>query len=550
MKRLTNLILLLAISGVIFTSCSGKADIPVPVDAGLVIHIDGASLDSKLSWDEIRQSEWFQMGYKEAKDTLAKKIMDNPEESGVNIKSDFYMFMKAHGKGGYFAVTGKISNDQKFADFVTKTKDGEKITVEDGISISSSEDATLTWNKSRFIFLVNAPFTGAMYGNDFGSQDYNISSDSLVEIAKDLYDLKGKNSLGKDDKFASMLKEKGDAHFWMDAGHLYGANLPPMLSLTKANLLFNGNISAMTINFDNGKITMNSKNYYNDELEDLYEKHPMKDIDASMLKSIPPGNVAAVLAFNYPPQGLKDFLTVMGVDGFLNVFLAEAGITIEDFIKANKGDVILSVSDFSFGNRAATDTSRMDNAYMPQMPNAKILFATSVNDKPSFQKLIDVLTTKMGEAGAETGGNWMSKIPYQLKDNWFVAGSDSATVNSFGASNTDHPFISRISGHPFGGYLDIRQFINGSRPAMGKDSLAVLLADHSLKVWEDALFYGGEFKDDAMEMYGEVNFVDKNTNSLKQLNNYLGFIAIQEKKKMDSWRGIDSIRIEKIDSVR
>ena len=30
-------------------SCSKKSDVPVPADAAMVIHIDGASLNSKLS---------------------------------------------------------------------------------------------------------------------------------------------------------------------------------------------------------------------------------------------------------------------------------------------------------------------------------------------------------------------------------------------------------------------------------------------------------------------------------------------------------------------
>lgn len=54
-------ILLLALS-----SCSKKASVPVPEDAFFVLHIDGASLNSKLSWDEIKKSEWFKKVYDEA----------------------------------------------------------------------------------------------------------------------------------------------------------------------------------------------------------------------------------------------------------------------------------------------------------------------------------------------------------------------------------------------------------------------------------------------------------------------------------------------------
>lgn len=84
-----------------------------------------------------------------------------------------------------------------------------------------------------------------------------------------------------------------------------------------------------------------------------------------------------------------------------------------------------------------------------------------------------------------------------------------------------------------GGYVDIQKFINGGRPAM--DSAAQQIADQSLKTWQDIVFHGGEFKGDATLSHFEINLVDKNTNSLKQLNAYLGFVARiadeQEKKK-------------------
>ena len=115
------------------------------------------------------------------------------------------------------------------------------------------------------------------------------------------------------------------------------------------------------------------------------------------------------------------------------------------------------------------------------------------------------------------------KIPYQLKDNWFIAGNDSVSVSGFGATNTDHAFISRIKGHPMGGFLDIHQFINGAKPMY--DSISMIIADQSLKTWQDIVFYGGEFKNNATETHMEINLVDKSTNSLKQLNSYLGFVA-------------------------
>jgi hypothetical protein len=528
---------------IVFASCSGKADVPVPEDAAVVIHIDGASLSSKLPWDEIKKSDWFKVANEEIKDDLAKKILDNPDESGVNIKSDAYLFMKTRGRGGYVAFICGISDEKKFEAFMSKAKEGGKVEKKEGLSVLAEQSNVLTWNDKRLVFVADNPDlnSGAsMMGNSGKSRRFD--TDSLLKFAKEVYDLKGNKSIGSNSKFASLMKEGGDVHFWMNAGSLYGNSLPAMLAITKASLLFEGNISAATISFDNGKITAKGRSYYNKELAAVYKKYSMKNIDEDMLKSIPAGDVAAVIAMNYPPEGVKEFISLLGVDGLVNMFLAEAGFSVEDFVKANKGDLLLSVSDFSFGEKEKTITmyDGTKSTYKSTEPDAKILFATSVADKPSFEKLMTILKEKIGQEAGASANDFVNKIPYLLKDNWFIAGSDSASVHSFGAAKTDHSFISKIKGHPMGGFLDIQQFISGSKSSFADDSTATLIADHSLKVWQDIVFHGGEFKDGGTDSYMEINMVDKNTNSLKQLNSYLGFIAVKmrekEKRREEAYR--------------
>jgi hypothetical protein len=533
----------IALLVIVFASCSNKANIPVPEDAAIVVHIDGASLSSKLPWEEIKKSEWFKVANEEVKDDLAKKILDNPDESGINVKSDAYIFLKTRGRGGYMAFVCGIGDEKKFETFIGKIREGEKVEKKEGLSVIAENSNVLTWNDKRLVFIADNPDinSGAsMMGNNGKSRRFD--TDSLVKFAKEVYELKGSKSIGSNDKFASMMKEGGDVHFWMNAGSLYSNALPAMLAITKASLLFEGNISAATISFDNGKITAKGRSYYNKELAAVYKKYSMKTLDEEMLKSIPAGDVAALIAMNYPPEGVKEFISLLGVDGLVNMFLAEAGFSVEDFVKANKGDLLLSVSDFSVGEKEKTMTmyDGTQHTYKSTEPDAKILFATSVADKPSFEKLMTILKEKIGQEAGASANDFVNKIPYLLKDNWFIAGSDSASVHSFGAAKTEHSFISKIKGHPMGGFLDIQKFISGSKPSFASDSTATLIADQSLKVWQDIVFHGGEYKDGGTDSYIEINMVDKNTNSLKQLNSYLGFIAVkmkeQEKRREEAYR--------------
>ena len=232
---------------------------------------------------------------------------------------------------------------------------------------------------------------------------------------------------------------------------------------------------------------------------------------------------------------------MLGVDGLLNVFLAEANISIDDFINANKGEILFSVSDFKIERKEMKESYGDGEAftYKTELPSAKILFATSVKEKASFEKLINVLTETLNKEGAEAA-EMLNKIPYTLTDKWFIAGNDSSAVHSFGTVSTNHDFISKIKGHPMGGYLNIQNFIKGAKNTIAKDSVGTLIADKSIQTWNDIIFYGGEFKDGGVESYAEINMVDQKTNSLKQLNSYFGFLAKlmrdQEKVRKEEYK--------------
>lgn len=521
MKLTPYLLAILAI--VSFASCSKKSNVPVPADAAMVFHISGSSLHSKLSWEEFKQGDLYKVAAEQAaEDALAKKILDNPDSSGIDMKSDAFLFITPRGQRGYMGFTCGLKDEKTFSSFVKQANSRAEITRDGDVSIIRDGSNVLTWNSKRFVAISNANLNSA---SAFGKRSYDsgFPEDSLVKFAKAIYTLKGSNSIGSNKVFTAMMKEDGDAHMWLSAGKLYGGSFGPMLSLTKASVLMEDNITAATFNFDNGKVTIDAKNHYNKELAELYKKHSSKNLDADMLKKIPAGNVAAAMAVNVPPQVIKDLLVLIGVDGLANNYLASSGLTIDDFVKANKGDFMFAVSDFGiYEKQVKIPMGDGDYSYTTKKPDAKLLFATSVNDKASFQKLLTVLQEKINEGG-EKAKEVMSNIPYTLTDKWFIAGSDSAMVFGYGTANTDHPFITKISGHPMGGYIDIQQFIRGARSLA--DSSSTYIVDESLKFWEDIVFYGGEWKGNVIESHAEINLKDKGTSSLKQLNSYLGKIA-------------------------
>jgi hypothetical protein len=87
------------------------------------------------------------------------------------------------------------------------------------------------------------------------------------------------------------------------------------------------------------------------------------------------------------------------------------------------------------------------------------------------------------------------------------------------AGNFD--FINKIGGEPFGGYVNFQSLLRSFESMATKDSAAKIAYDASLKMWDNAIWKGGNFANGGIVQMAEINLVDKTTNSLKQLNQYL-----------------------------
>ncbi|HUR12249.1 MAG TPA: DUF4836 family protein [Flavitalea sp.] len=530
MKR--HRVLLIACTALILTTISckqaNKVGKLVPADASVVIHVNAEALSKKLSWDEIRNTDWFREMYKEGStDSVAKKLMENPEASGIDSKSDLLFFMKKQGNGGYFAFTGSVKNAGDFEAFNKKLNSQSTVTKANGTSSINFSNGVVSWDEKRFIYLTNAPMAnvpGMPKGNGDEQLPSSFPADSLRFFARQLFELDGDNSLGKEDKFSDMLKEEGDMHFYVNSGQLYNSMGGGMMSMMKLNVLFEGNVSTTSIKFEDGKITLKSHQYYGKEMSDLMDKYDSKKIDKAVINRIPSQNVVALFTMNYPPEGLKEFLRLIGVDGVVNGYLGKINYSMEEFIKANKGDLLISFSDFSMSSKSIEIPNPDGGAPFRQtqtVPDIKVLFATSINDKAAFDKLVTTLkkeTAEMPQAG-------IPQITYNINNNWFAASNSPEFVTQFLAGGkTTQPYADKLDGAVYGGFIDLQKLFKGMQTSSA-DSSSKAVMDASVKMWQDVIFTAGEFNKGKITSDGVVNLVDKNTNSLKQLNRYLDLMA-------------------------
>lgn len=543
MNRFFSQLAVLALVLITFSSCSSTPDAPIPSNAAFVLHINGESLNEKLPWSEVKESQWFKLASAEAGgDSLAKVLMNDPAQSGIDIKSDAWVFVANRGKGAYAAFSCTLSDAKKLESLIKTANPQAKIQQKESTSYIGEGNTLMSWNGSRLLVLGDASDLNNTLNGGSSYDEYSESgnsnaygTDSLLAIAQELYSLKSSNKLGGNSKFADLIDTKGDVHFWMNAGSLYNNSMASsLLSLSKISSLLEGNIATATIAFNDGAIQIDSKNYVGKELEALYKKYQSSNFDEEMLKNLPAGDVNMALGMNYPPEGLKAFLSLLGVDGLANTFLQESGFSIDEFIKANSGNLFFALSDFKIAKEEKTIEGFGDEpyTYTTTEPSGKLLFGAEVKERSAFQKMMDVAKKLLTEKGGMSEED-MTKIPSQLKDKWFLAGNESSQINQYGSSKTNHAFIDRIKGHPIGMFVNIASFIKGSMAEIGEAPLAKGIAELSLKLWKDIVLTGGEFEGGASISHITLSLGDEKTNSLKSLNQYFGQIAKLAKEDQD-----------------
>jgi hypothetical protein len=534
----------------------GSTGLLVPDDAVMVFHINSKSLGSKLSREEIRQTNWFREMSTQVSDSNAKKLFDDPSITGVDTDADFVVFLKKQGRSAYIAFEGSVKDAAKFGAFVKEhMKEGVEAKKGEFTSYTFSQKETtggLTWNKTNFVLMASfaMPDMGnaGMYGKRrFDDEDKMQGSqalpiDSVIYYSTELLSLSKSKLLDKDDRFASLVKDGKDMHFWFNTEQYMRSMIGPSMitQLGNVSALFEGNASAMSANFDNGKITVDSKQFYGSKMSSLISKNQGKDIDDDLLGRIPSENVLGVLAINFKPDLIKDILDLTKLSSYADMALKQMELNnVESVLKAFKGEMLLAATDFSISHKVDS-IERFDGTFYTDSstkPSVKWIFATSVNDKDAFAKLIHTF---------DKGGDLQSNgsVSHKMDNNWFTIGSSDDFINQFLAGGKTKPaYADKIKGHPMGLYLDLQK-IWPAAMMDAKDSSARAAIDVSSKMWQDIVGYGGEFKDKALVFHAEINLVDKNTNSLKQLNAYLDTIYKIAKPQMDKWKNKDIVMDE------
>ena len=512
----------------VLTSCSSvdkKAPL-LPRDAAFAIHLNTNSLSSKLSWEDVRKSNWFIETTSKERDSFTKKILEDPDNSGMDTKQGFFVFARKEANGtGYLGFTGYIKDAAAFETFNKKVSEGKEVTSNDDLkTISFADKASVTWNTDKFLYLLESNFSPRFKMDTATQVNQDPPALDLTVVAHRIFSYKKDSLLIADDRFEKLMKDNGDVHFWSNA-ESFSMDNPAfgVLSLLRTEVYFRETATAATLSFDKGKITVQSRTYSNKEMREVMKKYSGDNLNTTYIQRIPSDNVIGLLAANYKPEGLKQLLKLGGLDGMVNSFLGKYNLTLDQIVAASKGDLLIAVTDVGMKKKMVSLGQGMDSLPITS-PTADVLLSMSVNNNVPFERLANA-AQELSKSGELPAG-----FVYKTEKDQFVAGTNPAIVDQYLKGGTrNFPFLSRISGHPIAFYLDVNKLLTTFNDQL-KDTSSNGIYQASIAMWKDVIMTGGEFKDDAIVQNIEINLVDQNTNSLQQLNTYIDKLASTRKR--------------------
>jgi len=151
------LILLMAVS---FTACkkTNTQGRLIPADAAVVVQVDGKSLLSKLSWNEIKDNQIFQAIYSDSNlQATVKKLLDDPEKAGIDIHNDLLFFTKKDSSGGYIAIEGTVKDAALLKTFNSELTNNGSQNESEGVNYISHAPLCAGWNNEKFVYVIDVP---------------------------------------------------------------------------------------------------------------------------------------------------------------------------------------------------------------------------------------------------------------------------------------------------------------------------------------------------------------------------------------------------------
>jgi len=531
MKKALRFLSILVSVIVVLSSCHKsvpKQTQYIPKDATFVLGADPKSLSGKLADSHIDMDSLF----KTFADTstmshVGIKSWADLKSSGLDFESEFFVFASTSGSimSGQTTSTGMVAamkDGSAFEAFLKKQYVQADVKKADTYSYTVLEGGFVVgWNKDVAILseVINTNSSDDSSGNNGSSSERQLAA---------LFAQKEDESIASNSKFTDLVTQKADMLFWSNSTSSL-ASLP-LVGMTKASDLLKDSYTAGTIDFEDGKATLAVKSYSGKDLQDILSKYAGPTVDMSMVNRYPDA-VEGYTLFSFNPQIIGAIIKYVGADATANQFLQQMGLSIDDILKAFRGDFGVVFSDFGIISKpnefAPGDSSKS--------PTAKLVINAAIGDKASYDKIVSALAAKgmMVQQNGQYVFSDMGGFAMSTDDKNIIVASDADLLQQYksgssGKSNIPSDIADQSKGSDIAFYIDLASILKAI-PAESPEGQATLAS--AQQTFKNIIAVSANYDGSAINSSFVVNTVNDKENSLVSVIKFASNAAKQERMK-------------------
>jgi hypothetical protein len=541
------------ISLVFLVSCSSKkrtAEDLVPGDASMVMVCDMGKFFKKLAADGFGIVTKEDMTFDFIKDTFytpLKHFTTYEDSLGVDFEgrmaSAIIPLQKLEDKVPIWVTIIPLKNADTFASFLTR-KGKVKFEKENEVSYGTiGTDGVLGFNKDFAVMamktknqMIELPETKSVF-------EYTLSKDNFKDQIDYILTASKSKSIVKHKQYKKHMNDTFDVKYWMDAEYWIVNNASDDKAITNLRIYGKDALkgSSVTITQNFGKGIAESKMFFdvNDDVAKTIEKTKEKNIDSTLLKYVPGQTMLSFMGFSVNPKLISDYATLANQKNTMDFVLRNVGLKDDDIYNAITGDFISvsyidsTLKDVPLASIAIakiTDTSKL----LQLLTHEKLKnYITAV--EPGIYKFDKAIVDKVKANELDRVpemptfsqfGNENENVIYLAYNKNVIFLTNQLTVlKSAVAYNGTNNYLQNIKKEafqlPYYSATNIKPIyktmldeINKKQPFMlGKIAPALGI----LNVFEDAVFKGMHFKNNAFEISYAINVDDKNRNFIAQV---------------------------------
>ena len=354
----------------------------IPKDATFVTSFNLNNLNKKVSLEKIRSYDFFKEGWNEMMKEMRRNAsptmidaFENPSKYGMDVMSETFLFGDISEDGSYFGMVFNLNDESKFAEFFTKNilpEAGGEMGSMSGFKTMTTPNAAVAWNKNVGIItggtlndiMSGKPSSGKDHGENFAEKEAAAVQGYLQRMLK----TSRATSLLSNPRFAQVSAKKSDMKMWMDYkwvmqmqmkdanSTMAMAGMPDFFEQLKP--LYEDVYYAMDLNFNDGKMVMDTKMYGNNKMLDMWRRVSDRKLNPKFFKYLPKENMG-YLSMSINMENMAEELTglfgpmieqsgtsVNEMEGMALDMLKSTGINLDRKGMYNllKGDMVMAVT--------------------------------------------------------------------------------------------------------------------------------------------------------------------------------------------------------------